>query len=1052
MPVSKEKNLKRKLAPRFSSNAEFDKRGRPSCPAYFDEVWYSNAHLEGARTVDAWGHYIAHAREPGFDPNPAFDSAWYAKRFMSKADKRSPLTHYVQQGRREGASPSPWFDPEWYRKVHPDVAESGVEPLRHYLEEGVAQLRSPGPYFDAVWYLSSQGDDVSVRRDPLAHYRANAGRPGVEANPLGAIPAETGGPMAVSALFDAEWYLDHYRDVQAAGVDPVWHYLEAGRFEGRRPNPCFDPEYYIYRRPELAVEDALGHYVIHGSGEDCDPNPYFSGSWYREKYLRGVQDINPLQHYLEKGAQEGLWPHPLFSEGRYLKLNKDVAELVRQRIVRFGYYHFCLWGADELEGGRYRHFTFRWNDYDLGYDKVAYAVDNPDVAQAISNGRIRNGIEHLFVYGWREAVDGLRPLYSARHQVKLLRNIAGRAPKAGGRHLCLFAHYDRDGLIAPYVLVYLKALRAMDVDIVFVTAADNDKELAKVKSLVSRVLVKNEAGRDFGSWWLALKTIGLSCGEKYERLIFANDSIYFPVRPIEPLFADMSVKGYNFYGLSDSREHEHHLQSFFLAFDAKAQAAVLPEFLLSYERHYAASKMTQIREFEYGLTQVAKAAGLSVGAYLAIDDLRELLIHNPDYRAYAPLVQMGLGDVNPIHDVWDVAIASAGWPGVKVELLRDNPRGAKGLDQLPDLIGDGDVPYEVIESHQKRMRSPAPLRVASPARAEAVKVDVRERIAGQGPDGRRLVLFAHYDPHGVVDDHVVHQLKALVQNDCAVAVITPSTRPDELAKFRPYAKDVIVKSDAGRDFGSWDLGIREYGAALEAYDSVIWMNDSTYFPLFDLKPMFDKMDSGDTDFWGIVDSNNVTWHVMSWFWSFNRKIIKDGWFDWYVREHNAAYSKWAQIHNYEMRIPRMLRAAGYSADAYVSSSRVSEHILGQTLLHPQDLAARAPDVGAYGRPARGPAVGRTLQHPKADAARSGQFNMMHDFWQEIVVDLGCPAVKVELVRDNPLGIDLSSLLDVIGKHTDYDPDLIRRHMKRLKTTHLPSPAWADLSQSSARDL
>lgn len=1035
----------------FKPSTEVDKRGRPLCSAYFDEVWYSNTHLQGSRTADAWGHYLANAREPGFDPNPAFDSAWYAKRFMSKADKRTPLTHYVQQGRRQGASPSPWFDPDWYRKVHADVAESGVDPLRHYLEEGVAQLRSPGPYFDPVWYLSSQGDDESVKRNPLAHYRANAGRPGFEPNPLGAIPAEAGDATAVSALFDVEWYLDHYKDVRAAGVDPVWHYLEAGRFEGRRPSPFFDPIYYVKQAPEVSVEDALGHYVILGYREGFDPCPYFSTAWYSEEHLGADGDVSPLEHYLEKGAQLGLSPHPLYDDARYLESNPDVAEGVRNGRVVSGYHHFVGWGVDEIERGDFRRFSFPWGKYSLDFDLDAYRVDNPDVSRAIASGRVGGALDHLFTVGWREAMDGLRALYSARHQVRLLNNIAGRAAKSGGRYLCLFAHYDRDDLVDPYVVTALKSLRALDVDIVFITATADDKQLAKVKPLVSRILVKNEAGRDFGSWWLALKTLGLDCGQGYERVMFVNDSIYFPVRPLAPMFADMEVKGYNLYGLSDSHDlQNYHLQSFFLAFDAKASAAVFPEFMERFERNYVLAKWGQIREYELGLTKIAQEAGLSVGAYFSGDDVREDVIRDPRLKRWETL-RGGLSHINPTHDLWDLMIGHYNWPGLKVELLRDNPRGANRLNQLPDLIGDGDVPYALIESHQKRMRSPAPLRVASPARAEAVEVDVRERVAGQGPDGRRLVLFAHYDPHGVVDDHVVHQLKALTRNDCAVAVITPSTRADELAKFRPYAKNIIVKSDAGRDFGSWDLGIREYGAAMEAYDSVIWMNDSTYFPLFDLKPMFDKMDGGSADFWGIVDSNNVTWHVMSWFWSFNRKIIKDGWFDWYVREHNAAYSKWAQIHNYEMRIPRMLRAAGYSTDSYVSSSRVSEHILRKTILHPRELAANATAADAYGRP-RGTTDGTMLQHPKAGAARSGQFNMMHDFWQEIVVDLGCPAVKVELVRDNPLGIDLSSLLDVIGKHTDYDPDLIRRHMKRLKTTHLPSPAWADLGQSSARDL
>ena len=40
-----------------------------------------------------------------------------------------------------------------------------------------------------------------------------------------------------SGLFDAEWYLRHYTDVAASGIDPLRHYVQFGASEGRAPNP-----------------------------------------------------------------------------------------------------------------------------------------------------------------------------------------------------------------------------------------------------------------------------------------------------------------------------------------------------------------------------------------------------------------------------------------------------------------------------------------------------------------------------------------------------------------------------------------------------------------------------------------------------------------------------------------------------------------------------------------------------------------------------------------------------------------------------------------------
>jgi hypothetical protein len=40
-----------------------------------------------------------------------------------------------------------------------------------------------------------------------------------------------------SGLFDAEWYVRHYTDVAASGIDPLRHYVQFGASEGRAPIP-----------------------------------------------------------------------------------------------------------------------------------------------------------------------------------------------------------------------------------------------------------------------------------------------------------------------------------------------------------------------------------------------------------------------------------------------------------------------------------------------------------------------------------------------------------------------------------------------------------------------------------------------------------------------------------------------------------------------------------------------------------------------------------------------------------------------------------------------
>jgi len=79
-----------------------------------------------------------------------------------------------------------------------------------------------------------------------------------------------------SDLFDIAWYLTNNPDVADSKVDPAYHYLWHGGFEGR------------------------------------DPGPDFSSSWYLHTY-NDVENagINPLVHYIRYGKEEGRHARPL---------------------------------------------------------------------------------------------------------------------------------------------------------------------------------------------------------------------------------------------------------------------------------------------------------------------------------------------------------------------------------------------------------------------------------------------------------------------------------------------------------------------------------------------------------------------------------------------------------------------------------------------------------------------------------------------------------------------------------------------------------------------
>jgi hypothetical protein len=111
-----------------------------------------------------------------------------------------------------------------------------------------------------------------------------------------------------SGLFNAEYYLGRNPDVAAAGVEPLWHYVQAGESEGRKPNSFFDPFFYRLRVPDVSSSDwnLLHHFFERGGFEGHAPSGDFDPSYYLALHPDvAASGQNPLSHYLTVGRIEG---------------------------------------------------------------------------------------------------------------------------------------------------------------------------------------------------------------------------------------------------------------------------------------------------------------------------------------------------------------------------------------------------------------------------------------------------------------------------------------------------------------------------------------------------------------------------------------------------------------------------------------------------------------------------------------------------------------------------------------------------------------------------
>jgi FMN phosphatase YigB (HAD superfamily) len=319
----------------------------------FDAEWYRATQVPELALDEAARHYLQQGAALGLSPGPLFDGPWYLDNNPDVARAGlNPLLHYLDSGRAEGRPTCPYVDPKavariaasdlfdaaWYRATHaPDVAPD--QAARHYLQEGAARGLSPSRLFDGPWYLENNSDVAAAGFNPLLHYLDNGRAEGRPTCPV--ADPELVGRIASSELFDAEWY----RANQAPDVAPdraAQHYLQEGALRGLSPGPLFDGPWYLKNNADVAAagQNPLLHYLNDGRSEGrpicsfADPvalvriegSELFDAQWYRTTHVPDLPPNQTARHYLRQGAALGMRPGPLFDGEWYLGDNGDVAK------------------------------------------------------------------------------------------------------------------------------------------------------------------------------------------------------------------------------------------------------------------------------------------------------------------------------------------------------------------------------------------------------------------------------------------------------------------------------------------------------------------------------------------------------------------------------------------------------------------------------------------------------------------------------------------------------------------------------------------------------
>lgn len=249
--------------------------------------------------------------------------------------------------------------------------------------------------------------------------------------------------------------------------------------------------------------------------------------------------------------------------------------------------------------------------------------------------------------------------------------------------VCLFAHYNARGTIAPHVVHYLKQIGTcgftVHVALSGMTSLSETDRLA-LDQIGAIAHLRPNRGLDFGAWQ-DLITNGCIVGAT--TVLLANDSVFGPLQPLEPVFAQMQARGSDVWGMIESREAAWHLQSWFLCFTAAAFAAP------------AVRRVMQLPFRDMSKPEIVLHGELGLGTAILADRLSWDACLYQSRRRLRRLVPG-----NPMHLDFLSVMRSGQVPFIKIELLRDNPTGLRWIDQWRKHLATSTIfPADWIDRH-----------------------------------------------------------------------------------------------------------------------------------------------------------------------------------------------------------------------------------------------------------------------------------------------------------------------------------------------------------------
>jgi len=285
---------------------------------------------------------------------------------------------------------------------------------------------------------------------------------------------------------------------------------------------------------------------------------------------------------------------------------------------------------------------------------------------------------------------------------------------------------------------------------------------------------------------------------------------------------------------------------------------------------------------------------------------------------------------------------------------------------------------------------------------------------------KKLCLFSHFDKDDKIEKYVIYMLKALKKLGFDIIFVSTSEKLNKLYTYdllKRYVKIIIIKKNIGYDFASWKVGLSSVQYNL--YSTVLHINDSIFFPLFNPKHIFQSM-KNKADFWGLNENKNKYHFILSYFWVFEKKIIKSKFYKQFWQDIYSFYDK-KDILLYERDMTSLIQKNGFKTKSYVTNEMLEISLKNRYFLKKEAEKKMLLATTPY-----------------------------RLFWDDIILDFKAPFIKKNILLKHHLDYHISTFYYeyIIQNKTKYPLFLIQSFIrnKKIDSTKMEKLFYQDFNE------